>query len=507
MFTAQANSEILNLFHALDAQDGFERKLQVLSQWARVLPGVEEICYLSFAPGTPDITAEDRRFSDDTPVIITAGSPSPPWFRQRSDWQAGSLFYPLPHRHGQAAGALVFRTAQPLRLLTEIPAELGLLASKIGDLQTIAAAAQAAVPAHSPEPLTEQQLWDAEHRQVLETLNLPLYLCHLDGSFVFVNKPFLTQFGFDSLANLNQAGTDFFDPVERAEQIKLLARNGFSNGFHLGVSHRGGRRMAVRDYATLRGGYVLGVLFDVTEYVNLNREMKEALEIQELLNDKIINSALILQKTQTTSIRALARLAEYRDQETGGHLQRICDYTAVLVKEIYRRQPYDFRISDQYVEDIILSSMLHDIGKVAVPDSILRKKNNLTDEEWEVMKKHTIWGWQLLNQADKELGEQSFLTLASQIALSHHEKWDGTGYPHGLKGDKIPLSARIEAIADVYDALTSVRPYKHAWTHEEAIDEIVSLKGVHFDPQLVDLLLDVQDQFVKIKANYVGETS
>lgn len=512
MLTVKTTNELFNLFQALDSQDTLDRKLFLLGQWARVL-GVEEIRVLIPGFHQEETCPEDFEFSPDCPVAITEGSSAPPFMRRQPEWYRGGLYYPLPSHKGESLGVILLKTESPMGLLVDHGPELGLLASKIRDqllLYKLGDRGDRAPLAHEKstvELAMQGTFYDASHRHILESLNLPLYLSHLSGEFIFVNKPFLLQFGFVSVEEMNSSRAVFFDPMERSEQTRALAKSGFTNGYHLTVQSRMGNMMTVRDYAAIKDGYILGILFDVTEYVNLNREMKEALEIQELLNDQIISSALILQKTQTTSIRALARLAEYRDQETGGHLQRICEYTGILAEEVYKRQPYDFKITEQYVNDIILSSMLHDIGKVAVPDSILRKKNNLSPEEWETMKKHTAWGWQILNQADKELGEQSFLTLASQIALNHHEKWDGTGYPNGMKGEKIPLSARIETIADVYDALTSVRPYKHAWSHEEAMDEIVSLKGIQFDPLLVDILLEVADKFVIVKSKFAGETS
>ena len=151
-----------------------------------------------------------------------------------------------------------------------------------------------------------------------------------------------------------------------------------------------------------------------------------------------------------------------------------------------------------------MSVMLHDIGKVSIPDHILLKPGKLDAGEWETMKKHTIFGWEVLHKADQELGEQSFLTLAASIALSHHEKYDGTGYPHGSKGEKIPLSARISAIADVYDALTSKRPYKEAWSHERAVEEIARLAGSHFDPVLVGIFGDIHDEFARVRELFSG---
>jgi len=149
--------------------------------------------------------------------------------------------------------------------------------------------------------------------------------------------------------------------------------------------------------------------------------------------------------------------------------------------------------------------MLHDIGKVGVPDQILLKPGPLDEAEWTIMKKHTNWGYTILNQADHELGEQSFLTLASRIALHHHEWWDGNGYPHGLAGEEIPLSARIGAVADVYDALTSRRPYKDAWTHDHAVDEIKRLTGKQFDPVISDIFSRLESRFETVRNRFPDE--
>lgn len=211
-----------------------------------------------------------------------------------------------------------------------------------------------------------------------------------------------------------------------------------------------------------------------------------------------------LQRTQGAAIRSLARLAEYRDPETGYHLQRICEYTRLIAMQVHLRAPYSFRITAEYANDISLSVMLHDIGKVSIPDHILLKPGKLDPEEWEMMKKHTVFGWDVLHKADRELGEQSFLTLAASIARSHHERFDGKGYPEGTAGEQIHLSARIAAIADVYDALTTARPYKEAWSHERAVAEILGQAGTQFDPVLVAIFRDLNDQFADVRRRFPG---
>jgi response regulator RpfG family c-di-GMP phosphodiesterase len=220
------------------------------------------------------------------------------------------------------------------------------------------------------------------------------------------------------------------------------------------------------------------------------------------MNARLVAASAELKRTQITAIRSLARLAEYRDKETGDHLQRIRRYTALLSEEVHRRQPYCFRIGDGYSEDLSVSSMLHDIGKVAVPDSVLLKPGPLDPQEWQIMKRHTFWGWEILSQADLELGAQSYLTMASAIALHHHEWYDGSGYPSGCAGEDIPLSARVEAVADVYDALTGRRPYKEPWSHEDAVAEIKRLSGRQFDPVLIGIFLDIEEQFREIRAEF-----
>lgn len=476
--TLTRTESLTELFAALDRSPDPARHRRLLADWARGLPGVTGFSVLDDAPPLPSGPAEPRFFADH-------------------------LWVPLPVK--AAGGSLAFRldTLIARELWAEHGVEIRLAASKFADQVALDRLSSPA----DPLPAELLGLLDPVQRDLLETLNLPLYMAQPDGSILFVNRPFLWHFGFPSFDTFLLRQHHFFDAPSRSRQLAQLRHEGALHGHTLNVTHADGRILTVRDYATYKRERVLGVLVDVTESVILNNEMREALEIQSLLNEKILSTATVLQKTQTTSIRALARLAEYRDQETGGHLSRICEYAGLLAKEVWRRQPYEFTISEQYVEDIVLSSLLHDVGKVAVPDSILRKQGRLDPSEWEVMKQHTLWGHQLLSQADKELGEQSFLTLASQIALHHHERWDGTGYPHGLKGEKIPLSARIEAIGDVYDALTSVRPYKAAWSHEEAIAEILAQRGRHFDPVLVDILLEIQDQFAAVKAQFAGETS
>lgn len=212
-----------------------------------------------------------------------------------------------------------------------------------------------------------------------------------------------------------------------------------------------------------------------------------------------------LQVTQAVAIEALASLAEYRDAETSEHLIRMRDYVSNLTRTLITSSPYTEYISSQndYTEDITNAAVLHDIGKIAVPDGILLKPGALSNEEFEVVKTHTSLGADILKAANDQfqqrIGKQSYLSLAVTVAKSHHEKWDGTGYPDGLSGESIPLSARIVSLCDVYDAVTSDRVYKKAWSHEKAVNLIVNGSGTHFDPVICDAFLKIESIFEKIR--------
>lgn len=206
-----------------------------------------------------------------------------------------------------------------------------------------------------------------------------------------------------------------------------------------------------------------------------------------------------LRKTQDAILSILANMTAFRDNETGAHIKRTTIYTQVLIENLVKKRHPNYRVDPMYADSVIKSAKLHDIGKVAIPDSILFKPAKLTVEEFEVIKKHTVYGTFVLDSAIDELGETSFfLNVAREIIVGHHEKWNGSGYPSGIKGESIPLSARIMAIADVYDALISERPYKKPFSHEVSMNIILKDAGTHFDPTLVELSLDVMEGFKDI---------
>ena len=206
--------------------------------------------------------------------------------------------------------------------------------------------------------------------------------------------------------------------------------------------------------------------------------------------------------TQAVTIESLATLAEYRDSETGGHVKRTQNYVKALAMHLKNHQRFREYLNDETIELLYRSAPLHDIGKVGVRDNMLLKPARLTDEEFEEMKKHTLYGEEVLRITEQKLGEDSFLQCAKEIAHTHQEKWDGSGYPRGLKGDEIPIAGRLMALADVYDALISKRVYKAPIPHEEAVEIIVEGKGTHFDPDIVDAFLELVDTFRNIALTF-----
>ncbi len=206
---------------------------------------------------------------------------------------------------------------------------------------------------------------------------------------------------------------------------------------------------------------------------------------------------------QDVTILAMASLAETRDSETGNHIRRTQFYVVALAKKLKNHPRFAHFLSETMINTLFKSAPLHDIGKVGIPDHILLKNGKFTPEEFEIMKTHTTIGRNAIAHAEKQLGmEVEFLKTAKEMAYFHQEKWDGSGYPTGIRGDAIPISARLMAVADVYDALISRRIYKEGMSHEEATSIIVEGKNRHFDSDVVDAFLELQDEFISIAARF-----
>ena len=209
---------------------------------------------------------------------------------------------------------------------------------------------------------------------------------------------------------------------------------------------------------------------------------------------------------QDTTILAMSMLAETRDLDTGNHVRRTQNYVKALAEHLQHHPRFAAELNAASIAMLYKSAPMHDIGKVGIPDRILLKPGRLTPDEFEIMKTHTTIGYDAIVQAEKALGGPvEFLRMAKEIAHSHQEKWDGSGYPQGLAGEAIPLSARLMALADVYDALISVRVYKDGLPHDRAVQEIFQGRAAHFDPDMVDAFIEIQDEFAAIAARFVDD--
>jgi HD-GYP domain-containing protein (c-di-GMP phosphodiesterase class II) len=209
-----------------------------------------------------------------------------------------------------------------------------------------------------------------------------------------------------------------------------------------------------------------------------------------------------LRESRDAVIRGMALLAESRDENIGGHLDRICASSRMLAGRLLAHPDYQEEVDIEFVETIARAAALHDIGKVGIPDMILLKPGKLTAPEFEIMKTHTTLGHELLTHLMAQHGSYYMIRMGAEVALSHHEWWSGTGYPEGRQGAEIPLAARIVALADVYDALTSKRIYKDAWDHHDALEEIRGKAGEQFDPQLSEIFLSNPRELVAIRQTY-----
>ena len=213
------------------------------------------------------------------------------------------------------------------------------------------------------------------------------------------------------------------------------------------------------------------------------------------LQDMVNERTQTVIELQNAVIKTMAELVEYRDEVTGTHIEATQNYLRIMVEALIRNNLYKEEVSLWDVELILQSAQLHDVGKIAIEDSILRKPGMLSPEEYEKIKTHAIFGETVIEKIKKSTTNHDFLEQAQIMAITHHEKWDGSGYPNGLKGTEIPLQGRLMAIVDVYDTLVSERPYKRAFHHEEAVEIIKGSGGSHFDPDLVELFLTVSDEF------------
>ena len=239
---------------------------------------------------------------------------------------------------------------------------------------------------------------------------------------------------------------------------------------------------------------------------NEDLEAKVEARTREIVqqSQELVRRTQEVMEVQDATISAFCALAETRDNETGNHIRRTQHYVKALAEHVCEHPRFRDELTDENIHLMYKSAPLHDIGKVAIPDSILRKPGKLTPEEWVVMRRHPVYGVEAINQTASQVHESSrhFLKYAREIANFHHERWDGKGYPQGLSGEAIPLSARLMAVADVYDALISRRSYKPPYTHQEALLIIREQHEGQFDPELLAAMFEIADTFDEIARRF-----
>ena len=341
-----------------------------------------------------------------------------------------------------------------------------------------------------------KQLEETEfrYRELYENIIDIVILVDRSSKILMANPRFYDTIGLKDGDKLDFSFMSFVHPVDvpivQDNMIARLLKEQNVQDFQFRLVSRQGKIYMVECNAKSikKGRALVGfqmVIRDVTERKKLEQDLLESYKS--------------VQEARTATILGLAKLAEYRDEDTGSHLERIREFARIITVELARSPKYASYITREYIEDIYNSAILHDIGKVGVPDSILLKPARLSPDEFDVIKRHSMLGGDALRAVESQIDGTSFLTLGKEIAYYHHEKWDGSGYPVGLKGSEIPLSARIVAIADVYDALTSKRVYKDAFSHEKALEIIKNDSGTHFDPDVVEAFLMNAEDFRRVR--------
>lgn len=332
---------------------------------------------------------------------------------------------------------------------------------------------------------------------LFDTILSSIILVDPEGVILNMNTPAEKLYGYTR----DELAAQRFDEIFRLDKsrpslLKIIGLADANDGKYIETEVRRKRKDGTEVFTFAVYSAILDTAGEVIAYSILEKDLTERIRLEK----KLIDSLDQIKETQSATILGFAKLTEYRDQGTGKHIERIREYTRVIAMALRGLPAYADYITDDYIEDLSLSATLHDVGKIGIEDNILLKKGRLTGEEYNRIKDHSRKGGDALATVDNQLKRMSFLTMGKEIAYYHHERWDGTGYPDGLKGEGIPLSARIVAIADVYDALTSTRPYKAAFSHDDAVDIIRNERGKMFDPVITDVFLEKQDVFERVKA-------
>ena len=330
-------------------------------------------------------------------------------------------------------------------------------------------------------------------QRLLDSAAMEIVVLDPEERIAEINENSLRQTGFEREAVVGHPAGRLWDEISLQKLREDLSRNRVFQGELTEITLGDEPRSIHYTFSPIRGEFGEKIGF-----IGIGRPLMDTDRFEMELLQRLEQ----IRQTQGVAMVGLAKLAEYRDPETGQHLERMRNYCRLFAEELSTLPEYSAYITEEYIEGIYNSSPLHDIGKVGIPDAILLKPGRLTPQEFEVMKQHSRIGGDALRAADQQLEGESFLTMGKEIAYHHHEKWDGTGYPDGLRGNAIPLSARIVAISDVYDALTSKRVYKDAISHDRARAIIIESSGSHFSEDLVRVFLKREADVLKIRDRF-----
>ncbi|MGO8820708.1 MAG: response regulator [Desulfomonilaceae bacterium] len=334
-------------------------------------------------------------------------------------------------------------------------------------------------------------------RGILESSKrVSIVVTNLQRQILFWNSGAENIFGYSKEEILGQSVAKLYPANLDPNEVQNTLREALTNKF--GAAQKVIKHVS-KDQEEVVLSLAISPMLDkkgkMTGVVGLGQDVTE----QFRLHEELVVSYTRIRKIQGASVFALAQLAEARDGETGAHLKRIRQYCAVLCESIRKRPIYGPLMTSEFIEDLVQCSVLHDIGKIVIPDSILFKPGKYRNDEFEIMQEHALLGGKALSEAAKETGEsQSYLSVGADVAYYHHERWDGSGYPFKLRELEIPLSARVVSLCDVYDALRSKRRYKNDFSHENSVKLIVEERGKQFDPEIVDAFLDCLDGFEQI---------
>ena len=305
------------------------------------------------------------------------------------------------------------------------------------------------------------------------------------------------------LADVNMPGMDGFElctQIKAIDQLKEVPVIFISGVTDVKEKIRAFKSGGV-DYIT-KPFSVQEIQARVKTHLTISHYREQLKQYNQELENIVAKKAEEVYESQIATIFALAKLAENRDNDTGRHLERVQSYAQLLTGEMRKNAKFSNQINDHYEANIYHATPLHDIGKVAIPDNILLKPGKLSPEEFEVIKTHTVIGAETLKSVQSQYPNNSFINLGMEITYTHHENWDGSGYPRGISGNQIPLSGRIMAVADVYDALRMERVYKPSFSHEKSLGILISGAGTQFDPDIIEIFRANNQKFESLSMDF-----